>query len=252
MSDFSAFSAKSTIMIPMLFILSVIRDVTAIKCVYRSPCSCQMADGSGMINLNSLAAVKGAPPTFLNITGNDGNLYSFNPCIAFTVYSSDCKNVALCTFEKKHNKYTGLGTEESASFVYDDHRKRTLLKFSSEDIVTHVSLQCHQERTELKVEGQVNETFYYMTLLSPCACLDGCIERLSLGSIILITGAFLLFTYLLVGVLYNRAVYNSVGRELLPNYEFWADMPSLIKDGYLFFISPCLGDRVEYRHYERL
>ncbi|XP_064649200.1 uncharacterized protein LOC135501200 isoform X3 [Lineus longissimus] len=191
MSDFSAFSAKSTIMIPMLFILSVIRDVTAIKCVYRSPCSCQMADGSGMINLNSLAAVKGAPPTFLNITG-------------------------------------------------------------SEDIVTHVSLQCHQERTELKVEGQVNETFYYMTLLSPCACLDGCIERLSLGSIILITGAFLLFTYLLVGVLYNRAVYNSVGRELLPNYEFWADMPSLIKDGYLFFISPCLGDRVEYRHYERL
>ena len=54
------------------------------------------------------------------------------------------------------------------------------------------------------------------------------------------------------GMLYNKAVHQAQGREIVPHYDFWADLPSLIKEGYLFFISPCLGDTVEYRYYERL
>ena len=58
--------------------------------------------------------------------------------------------------------------------------------------------------------------------------------------------------YFVSGVLYNKTVHDSSGKELIPHHQFWEDLPGLIKDGYWFFISPCVGDRVEYRYYERL
>ena len=58
--------------------------------------------------------------------------------------------------------------------------------------------------------------------------------------------------YLLSGVLYKKAVYGSTGSDLIPNIDFWASLPGLIRDGYMFFISPCLGHRVEYRTYSQI
>jgi len=53
-------------------------------------------------------------------------------------------------------------------------------------------------------------------------------------------------------MLYKRAVLGASGIDLIPNISFWTTLPGLIKDGYLFFISPCIGSRSEYDAYERI
>ena len=37
------------------------------------------------------------------------------------------------------------------------------------------------------------------------------------------------FMYILVGILVNKYGRNIEGREVLPNYSFWTDLPNLIK-----------------------
>ncbi len=39
---------------------------------------------------------------------------------------------------------------------------------------------------------------------------------------------------------------------MLPHHLFWLETPSLIRDGYFFFISPCLSNRAEYQYYQRV
>ena len=54
------------------------------------------------------------------------------------------------------------------------------------------------------------------------------------------------------GILYKKIIHSAEGKELIPNREIWTSFFSLVKDGYLFFISPCLGNTVEYRYYQKL
>ena len=61
-----------------------------------------------------------------------------------------------------------------------------------------------------------------------------------------------LYLCFLLGMLYKKAVYGSAGSDLIPNIDFWASLPGLIRDGYMFFISPCLGHRAEYRTYRQI
>ncbi|XP_074655141.1 uncharacterized protein LOC141908823 [Tubulanus polymorphus] len=230
-----------------------------IVCEKKGNCICQMADGSGTIDLTSLAELApGQDAVFSNVTGTDLNLYSFKPCVGFTErYSKHvCENVAVCEYDRKNSKYLNLGSPDSVVFKAIATNNSTVTMVytvgsGSSQITTNIKLQC-SDTNKLSVIGAANKNLREMVLSSKCACLDGCLNRLSVGSVLLITLTFLTATYLLVGCLYNKTVYNSSGCELIPNYTFWSELPSLIKDGYLFFISPCLGDRVEYRYYERL
>ncbi|KAJ8321158.1 hypothetical protein KUTeg_001283 [Tegillarca granosa] len=66
---------------------------------------------------------------------------------------------------------------------------------------------------------------------------------LSAGTVLCIIFFICVSTYFVVGILYKKAVESASGIDLLPHTSFWTSLPGLIKDGYLFFISPCLGDR---------
>ncbi|CAH3028537.1 unnamed protein product, partial [Porites evermanni] len=90
-----------------------------------------------------------------------------------------------------------------------------------------------------------------MTFTSKCACDDGCVtpttspvdptnpsdpnvkpkhKRLSKGRIILIIFFVLAFAYLIGGILIKKFKMGAEGlTEMVPNYEFWADILSLIK-----------------------
>jgi hypothetical protein len=41
-------------------------------------------------------------------------------------------------------------------------------------------------------------------------------------------------------------VRGAEGKELIPNYEFWKDLPLLIKDGVLFLVHGCKSDSNNY------
>ena len=46
--------------------------------------------------------------------------------------------------------------------------------------------------------------------------------------------------YLILGSLYNAfGPPKKSGVEIIPNHEFWHDLPSLVRDGALFMCRPC-------------
>lgn len=80
-----------------------------------------------------------------------------------------------------------------------------------------------------------------MTLISRCACVDGCgfpiLPRgMSLGSFLLLLFLVLILAYLLVGYLYRRCVIGARGVELFPHLSFWREFPYLVQVRNVFFL----------------
>ena len=49
-----------------------------------------------------------------------------------------------------------------------------------------------------------------------------------------------LFVYFAAGAGYN-AYSGKEGLEIIPNVEFWKDLPFLVKDGVMFLVGLCTG-----------
>jgi len=95
---------------------------------------------------------------------------------------------------------------------------------------------------------------YQFVLQTPCACEAGCgsgptvTVKTSISGgwvfIIILCVAFPL--YFLIGFLYCWKVRGLQGTEACPNIAFWRDLPSLVKDGFMFVISKfkaCCGSK---------
>ncbi|XP_062517611.1 uncharacterized protein LOC134192870 [Corticium candelabrum] len=103
---------------------------------------------------------------------------------------------------------------------------------------------------------------YNLILTSKCCCPDLCQTKpepssssghgLSIGSILLIVFFSLIFVYILCGILYLKFVRGASGVELIPNYSFWALLPSLIKEGVVFLIGKCRGQDTSSTQYEKI
>jgi hypothetical protein len=50
-----------------------------------------------------------------------------------------------------------------------------------------------------------------------------------------------LVTYFVVGIIIKRVKFDKTGLEMIPNYNFWKDLPFLIKDGVLFVYHSIAG-----------
>jgi len=59
-------------------------------------------------------------------------------------------------------------------------------------------------------------------------------DSISGGSVFLIVFFVLLFVYCAAGAAYQFKMKDSRGLDLIPNLEFWKDLPFLIKDGCVF------------------
>lgn len=61
------------------------------------------------------------------------------------------------------------------------------------------------------------------------------------GLIFIIIVFSLLGVYFIGGALYMKFARHAEGREIIPNHEFWFDLPSLIKDGCMFLVNKVRG-----------
>ncbi|KAL5012266.1 hypothetical protein ScPMuIL_010817 [Solemya velum] len=230
--------------------------LTDVVCRQEGTCSCSLMDGSGVIDLKTVA--NSDKPRF-KIPGADTadkDEYFYNPCYPFSIAASHnhCTDASACRYDGVTGIYQNLALAQSAKFDYDKDIGQIFIHYRSSpqdrNLSTRVYLRC-DDNNVLSL-NDYSETSVNFTLSSPCVCPNGCLPVLSVGTIVIIVFSLFLLTYLCVGMLYKKAVFGAVGQELVPNHDFWVALPGLVKDGYLFFISPCLGDRVEYRYYERL
>lgn len=62
---------------------------------------------------------------------------------------------------------------------------------------------------------------------------------LSTGSVLLIIFFVFASLYLIVGVLTKKYYRGAEGLEMIPNYDFWVDLPYLCRDGAFFLLGGC-------------
>lgn len=61
----------------------------------------------------------------------------------------------------------------------------------------------------------------------------------SVGSILIMILVVFISIYLILGMIYKKVRYNATGINLIPNVEFWKDVPFLIGDGILLIFTCC-------------
>ncbi|ESP04870.1 hypothetical protein LOTGIDRAFT_229960 [Lottia gigantea] len=249
-----------SIMIKFCMILgtfALAKSISAQLCVQTDSCTCRFDDGKasaklgiedGLINLHKIAD-DGEPVLF---DDDKGKIYYYTPCSTYPCTSKT--NSALClAHEQDLGDLNQVKFFTNRSSSLEKPQVSIIYHVANSNITSQVDLKC-KDITEFKFEKMINSTAYLFSLTSPCACIDGCLNghSISTGSILVLLSFSAFIIYFGVGCLYRNVVLGATGQEVIPNHLFWASLPGLIKDGYLFFLSPCLGDRASERVYERL
>ncbi|RZF34770.1 hypothetical protein LSTR_LSTR007822 [Laodelphax striatellus] len=221
------------------------------KCVQTNACKCTFPDGM-YYDLSLLRAVQFG---WLKLNDTEGTELSYTPCKDTLVIdpsgSNDCNlgsGVSLCLRRNSTiGKYTGF-TLSTSEFVSINENEPTSLKFEkiveSKSTLVTIRLMCDKSAPmpDLKVLPNSKPPEFALLLTSAEACLKGTSsldddEAMSTGSKLIIIFLVLFSAYFGGGVLALKYIRGAEGFEMIPNYEFWSDLPYLVRDGVLFLVS---------------
>jgi len=243
-------------------------------CQFQDACRC-ILNSTDTIDLTAIGSSTKFPRfyevSFGNCSSSFAQLYSYNPCYGFD--STDvnvvtkkgfepCTSAAACVRTsggnqgEKPEEYA-IGLQKNTQFGFDEKKgiyieypfppTKTNLRvylICSASIIGHVLTM-----VEEYCDGEGQMVF---NLTSKCCCPNGCLIAipkaspggLSTGSVLLITFFTLLIAYLIVGILWN--LFNGAqGVEMLPNLQFWNELPTLVVEGISFTFS-CCGRKATY------
>ncbi|ENN70493.1 hypothetical protein HUJ04_007936 [Dendroctonus ponderosae] len=101
-----------------------------------------------------------------------------------------------------------------------------------------IQLACSSyNRTDLKVLNTVSDV---LILYSPLVCIQQIAHHeLSTGSIFCVIFFVAALTYFVGGGLIMYFARGARGVEVIPNFDFWASIPGLVKDGLVYVLSGC-------------
>jgi len=75
-----------------------------------------------------------------------------------------------------------------------------------------------------------------------CTSVDpNATSSFDIGWIVIIVAGSTFVLYFIIGALVKWKVYDAQGADLIPNYGFWTNLPSLVRDGVLFIYSSITG-----------
>ncbi|KAK7491698.1 hypothetical protein BaRGS_00017151 [Batillaria attramentaria] len=209
-------------------------------------CSCVLDNGDE-INLHLSSGADDGKPVFRFHSGPF--VYTYSPCSGFSCGLLSLNDTAIC----KGPPDMPIANVSSAAFEVDKSDISLLYRWTGKMMTSHVKLECSDAETFALVG--FNSSTYNFTLQTLCACPGACVDsalNMSVGTVLILIFLSMTTAYFGTGCVYRKALYGASGLELLPHRHFWCSLPPLIKDGYMFFISPCLGNRAEYRTYDRL
>lgn len=220
-------------------------DRTSSECTQLTPCLCVFANGEGydLTNLTNSGTLKA---TASNRT------FIFQPCknAALTSNRTDeCSTgngVSLCVQQGNQNR--SLGTIEETKLVFQPGvAKQPNWMLRHANSTTIVSLSCCETcQTQLSVDSIPNDLQYHLLLVSPYACKALLHAKgLSTGSILVILLFVFSGIYFIGGAVALKLLRGATGWEMLPNHEFWCELPSLVRDGIIFTFNCFRADSYE-------
>ncbi|XP_055540413.1 uncharacterized protein LOC129727047 [Wyeomyia smithii] len=221
------------------------------SCRKLDACRCEYPDGSGY-DLSELLDIRDNYMMTQDAATQDW--YYFHPCSDIKYLNSTeapCSQGKGYTLCRRHtvnstDTFQKLGTTETSSFSSDaDNNQEYLVYKTADSEVTTIQLVCVkntksyifvEQDTVLKTAKQVN-----ILLFSPYACITTIeeISQSSVGQVLLIlffTGTFAYFT---IASIVRFMYFGARGIEVIPNLQFWQDLPGLVRDGANFIRNGC-------------
>lgn len=227
------------------------------QCRQLDPCRCEYDNGQGVDISQVVTKVDG----YMNTTDpKTQDRYYFHPCHDIKYLPSDgpdgkeCSSgdgYSLCRFNNATQAYQRLGTIKDSSF-HTDGSGKPFLVFKLNSVETSVQLLClKHDQSYLYVNeyqsqlGAGNET--NLILFSPFACPITIeeISKPSTGGVLLILFLIGTFTYFTIGSIVRFMYLGARGIEVIPNLDFWKDLPGLVRDGIRFLQNGCRVERRE-------
>lgn len=247
----------------MLPISSVYSEPETEECYPKNPCSC-IFNNNKKIDIENLLQ-----KDFLEDEQNNG-FYFFHGCtngnLTLSNYipkinSSEIREGSLIWYQPillnnsyivNKTNFVVLGHAENIVYTSVKNNDETfyeLLYKNKENITASVRLVCNNYQVPyLKVINGPKE----FTLNSPHACLIEIDQGLSTGSIFLLLLFFGFLFYFIIGGALLYFLRGASGLELIPNIDFWRELPGLVKDGTLFVFSGCNINYVSNDVYDKI
>lgn len=229
--------------VEIVILLTLITTIKTEVCQKVSACSCKTSDG--VVDLSALPG---------SVSANDNQNYknTWFPCSAGTC--GTINGVSICQTQLTPAGNSFINGYFNTSTFSGEPEKNLVLTYTGDTIsvpggtqirTSRISLVCDKTADvntfiaegEQPPKGSVN---YKFTLRSKHACIVS--SGISVGSVLLILFFVFVMIYVIGGILFLRFYRGASGVEMFPNYEFWKDLPFLIKDGMVFTFRGCKTD----------
>ncbi|XP_046846386.1 uncharacterized protein LOC124440108 [Xenia sp. Carnegie-2017] len=165
-------------------------------------------------------------------------LYDWSPCTKFGKTTFTCFNVFACQkIGSPPSSYHSLGSKLSAFYSTDS--KHFILQYKS-DLGRVLTVTLKYKNVDVKpkhVEEKGKEyTMIFYTKYAPrIQYKDDGHGGISVGTILCIIFLVVILLYLVIGIAWTHKQ-GAHGKERIPNYEFWREIPGLIQDGSVFSV----------------
>lgn len=226
----------------------------ASECQRIDECRCKYADGRG-IDLSHMVDIS---DHYLQATDPvNQDQYFFHPCgdvkyLPDANSSNECTSgdgYALCRKNNETKTYQRLGTIRDSSFRSSENGLYLVFTVNTTAVTTFQLLCLNHDTSYIFVNNQpktkepADET--NLLLFSSYACLVTIeeITQSSTGKVLLILFFIGTFTYFTIGSIVRFMYLGARGIEVIPNLEFWKDLPSLVRDGARFLQNGCRVER---------
>lgn len=228
----------------------------AAECRRLDTCRCEYEDGKGI----DLRQVVGEGELHMEtMDPKTQDKYFFQPChnikqLPQPNNDTDCSSgngYSLCRFNNATQSYQKLGTVNDSTFRSDDNGQQFLV-FQLKSVVTSFKLLClkydksyiYVDQDQASVQSG-NDTKLVLFSQFACPVTIEEISKHSTGGVLLILFLIGSFTYFTVGSIVRFMYLGARGIEVIPNLEFWKDLPALVRDGVRFLQNGCRVARRE-------
>ncbi|CAH0563571.1 unnamed protein product [Brassicogethes aeneus] len=222
------------------FFLSLALAEDQQQCVKQDACHCQINEFS-RIDISKLTdthledTLLSARLTYYffgcSDTKKDGSFFGLNSTNISYIGS-------LFLFNQTNKNVTVLGTTKNMQFEFiKDNNNYELVYKVKDNITAYLTLTCdHTNPSYIKI---IDQNSNRLVLSSPHACILKEPHTTSTGSVLVIIFVVGCMVYFIGGALMLYFLRGARGIELVPNIEFWRELPGLIRDGTIFLFSGC-------------
>lgn len=138
--------------------------------------------------------------------------------------------------------FSSLGSIGASTTTFTVQSEGVLkMDFPGQGCNGHITFTCNPDveiglPSLTSVTGQCEYNLAWSTKHA-CPVASG----LSIGSVLCIIFFVSVFLYIAIGMLVKHKKYEAQGVDMIPNIDFWRDVPALIKDGFRFTYGKCFN-----------